>query len=145
MIERSQRRISIGLSHIPGQTGAAPRNTLMKLRQPPKATLKSAGLLLTFYLLVYFAGPTELPAAMQRFVGVVNAVLAMLVVLFADAELGGERLQLRVPFLPAQTVGRVAAGAVFLLVLAWWLSPWAPIAAMPTADRVPEQQAARPN
>ena len=90
-----------------------------------------AGLLwIVFMLVVWFQAPgVRLPTFFQRLVGVVNALLTMLVVMFAIREYGKRYNRLSLPLLGRVSTSRIAGGLVFLAVLGWWLSPWAPIPA----------------
>ena len=58
-------------------------------------------ILLAFLLVVYFIAPEQLPVFFQRLVGVVNALLAMLMVVFAIREYGKKYNRLRWPLLGA--------------------------------------------
>jgi len=103
-----------------------------------------------FLVVAYFVLPDELPAILQRLLGLVCAGLAATVFAVATREqedelvhrlrrgqhldfgkrLRSARKQRRTINLPiiGQTHMRVIAGvAVFLLVTAWWWTPWAPI------------------
>ena len=53
----------------------------------------------------------------------------MLVVMFAIREYGKRYNRMSVPLLGRVSTSRIAGGLVFLAVLGWWLSPWAPIPA----------------
>ena len=61
-------------------------------------------------------------------VGLVSATLALLLVVFSAREYGGGPTTWR-----RRSAGRrvgadhLAGGLLFVLVLGWWLSPWAPI------------------
>jgi len=98
---------------------------LRQLDRTPRATLMALAMLVAFYWVVYFAAPAHLPYLLQRFVGLSNALLAMVLVLFADSELG-PRLRLATTW-RASRLASVAAATVFIVIFAWWLSPWAPI------------------
>jgi hypothetical protein len=98
-------------------------------RQPTRA--RFAGLLLlVFMLIVWFAAPDlRLPRFFQLLVGAVNAILAMLVVIFAIREYGKKYNRLRWPLLGRVSTSKVAGAATLAAVFGWWLSPWAPIRA----------------
>jgi hypothetical protein len=78
-------------------------------------------------LIVWFVGPVQLPVFFQRLVGLVNALLAMLLVVFAIREYGKKYNRLRWPIIGRVSTSKVAGTLVFAAVVAWWLSPWAPI------------------
>ena len=78
-------------------------------------------------LMVWFVGPAQLPLFFQRLVGLVNALLAMLVVVFAIREYGKKYNRLRWPVFGRVSTSKVAGSLAFIAVAAWWLSPWAPI------------------
>ena len=81
-------------------------------------------------LMVWFQAPgLRLPVFFQRLVGLANALLAMLVVVFAIREYGKRWNRLPLPLLGRISTSRVAGAAMFLAVCAWWLSPWAPLPA----------------
>ncbi|MEX2141286.1 MAG: hypothetical protein WD894_18620 [Pirellulales bacterium] len=84
-------------------------------------------LLMSFLVVVYFVVP-PLPAFFQRLVGLVNALLAMVAAMFAVREYGRSYNRLRVPGVGSVRTNMIVGGLVFLVVFAWWLSPWAPIA-----------------
>ncbi len=113
-------------SHVPHSHSAShPRRP-----RKPKRTFLAGLLLIAFLLVVRFAAAgIQLPVFFQRLVGIVNAVLAMLVVVFAIREFAKKYNRLRWPLLGRVSTSRVAGGAVLLIVCAWWLSPWAPIPA----------------
>lgn len=95
-------------------------------RQPAR-TRTSGLILIAFLLIVWFVGPVQLPTFFQRLVGLVNAILAMLVVVFAIREYGKKYNRLRWPLMGRVSTSKVAGSLTLLLVAAWWLSPWAPI------------------
>ncbi|HEV2968359.1 MAG TPA: tetratricopeptide repeat protein [Pirellulales bacterium] len=80
-------------------------------------------------LVVFFVGPAELPVFFQRLVGIVNALLAMLTVVFAIREYGKKYNRLRWPLVGRVSTSKVAGSLTFIVVLGWWLSPWVPIPA----------------
>jgi hypothetical protein len=84
-------------------------------------------ILIVFMLMVWFVGPSQLPMFFQRLVGLVNALLAMLVVVFAIREYGKKYNRLRWPLFGRVSTSKVAGSFTFLAVAAWWLSSWAPI------------------
>jgi hypothetical protein len=92
-------------------------------------------ILVTFLVIVYFAVPSELrvPTFFQRVVGIANAVLAMLFAMAAVREFGGRLNRVRAGGWGRISTSKVVGVLVFGAVMAWWLSPWAPI---PPADRV---------
>jgi len=109
--------------------------------------------LLVFLAVVYFFLPDELPALLQRLLGLVCAALAAAVVLAATRESQspddlfqrlrrgqhldfGKRLRstrkkrrtVSLPLLGETSVRAISAASVFLVVGMWWLTPLAPIA-----------------
>lgn len=108
----------------PARNSAQSARALKKVSAGPQATFMSLVVLASFYVVVYFAAPPDLPYFMQRLVGLSNALLAMLVVLFADAELG----LFHTSRAKRSTLGaQLVAVAVFVLVFFWWCSAWAPL------------------
>ena len=103
------------------------RRRRLEGRRQPTGTYLAATILVVFLVMVFFAGPAELPRFFQRLVGFANALLAMLVMVFAIREFGKRVNRFRVPGLGRLSTSKLAGAAVFALVLAWWLSPWAPI------------------
>jgi tetratricopeptide (TPR) repeat protein len=102
-----------------------------KKRQTPRATIVAGILLLIFLVIVFFALPKHLPWAMQKLVGVVNAILVALVARFAIREFGQNVASFSIPLLRTKVdTGIVAAVGLFVLIGAWWLSPMAPIAVL---------------
>jgi tetratricopeptide (TPR) repeat protein len=95
-------------------------------RQPTRTRLTGL-ILIVFMLMVWFVGPAQLPLFFQRLVGLVNALLAMLVVVFAIREYGKKYNRLRWPLFGRVSSSKVAGSLAFIAVAAWWLSPWAPI------------------
>ena len=80
--------------------------------------------------LVWFQAPdVRLPTFFQRLVGIADALLSMLVVMFAVREYGKRFHRVPLPLLGRVSTSRVAGGLVFLAVLGWWMSPWALIPA----------------
>ncbi|HKD36125.1 MAG TPA: hypothetical protein VKB78_04970, partial [Pirellulales bacterium] len=73
---------------------AAPRGAPRPPRQPTRTRL-TALILAAFLLIVWFVGPAQLPVFFQRLVGLVNAILAMLLVVFAIREYGKKYNRLR--------------------------------------------------
>lgn len=106
---------------------AAARIRPRPARQPTRTRL-TAFILAAFMLIVWFVGPAQLPVFFQRLVGLVNALLAMLLVVFAIREYGKKYNRLRWPLVGRVSTSKVAGTLVFAAVVAWWLSPWAPIA-----------------
>lgn len=110
---------------------------LKKQKSQPKATIIAGVLLLVFLALVFFVMPPQLPWLVQKLVGVVNAILAMLLVVFGVKEYGKKHETIQLPLLKKVSTGAVGGGVLFALVMAWWLSPFAPIrVGMPGADEV---------
>ena len=95
----------------------------------PRATLAASVVLIAFMVIAYRAAPDILPTFFQRVVGVANAVLAMLVAVFAVREFGQGMNRLKLPGLGRNSASKLLGAIVFVAVLAWWLSPWAPIEA----------------
>jgi hypothetical protein len=104
-----------------------------EFRRRRKATAVAAALLVAFHLVALFAAPEHLPLLIQRLVGLTGAALAGLVVVFGINETAGRVPLFRLPGRCEIDAGAIAGFAVFLLVLAWWFSPFAPI----TVDRPP--------
>lgn len=102
--------------------GGRSRQMLREADREPKATGVALAVLVAFYWLVYFAAPATLPYLMQRLVGFSSALLAALVVVFADREFVRPTSTRR-----GRRVAHFLAAAVAALVFAWWLSDWAPI------------------
>ena len=103
-----------------------------KARTEPRPALLTATILVAFYVVLYFALPHELrdrmPPFFQRLVAVVAGVLAMLVTIFALREWGFYR-SVKLIGVGRVQWATVLGALVFILVLAWWLSPWAPLRA----------------
>src|SRR6266481_4114759 len=82
-------------------------------RQPTRT--RTTGLILaTFVLVVRFVAPAQLPLFFQRLVGVVCALLAMLLVVFAIREYGKKYNRLRWPLLGRVSTSKVTGTVVFL-------------------------------
>ena len=96
----------------------------LRYQRRPQPVVMATVVLAVFYLVVFRLAPDELPWLFQRFVALTNGVLVLLVVLFAF-----ERYRLRSGPTAARTalLVRCVAIAGFLLTVAWWLSPAAPI------------------
>ncbi len=96
----------------------------------PTRTFIAALLWLVFMLAVWFQAPgVRLPIFFQRLIGIVAALLTMLVVMFAIREYAKRYNRLPMPMIGRVSTSRIAGAAVFLAVLGWWMSPWAPIPA----------------
>jgi hypothetical protein len=93
----------------------------------PQRTAVAAVILVAFLTVAWFAAPPVLPLFFQRLVGVTGALLAALVAVFAVREFGKRYNRLRLPWLGRISTSQAVGIVVFLAVLAWWLSPWAPI------------------
>lgn len=101
------------------------------VRQPTH-TLFVGLLLLVFMCMVWsLLTGIRLPTFFQRLFGLVNALLVMLVVMFAIREYGKRYNRLPLPWFGRVSTSRIAGGLAFLAVFGWWLSPWAPIPAGP--------------
>ena len=113
------------------RSGATTGSSGRPARQPTQ-TLFVGLLLLVFMCMVWslLAG-IRLPTFFQRLFGLVNALLAMLVVMFAIREYGKRYNRLPLPWFGRVSTSRIAGGLTFLAVFGWWLSPWAPIPAGP--------------
>jgi hypothetical protein len=98
----------------------------IRARRPPQAATFTASLLGVVLLLAYFAAPPRLPLNMVVLVGLVCATLAMLLVVFSAREYGVGHTTCKIAFWRVG-VDHLAGGLLFVLVLCWWLSPWAPI------------------
>jgi hypothetical protein len=88
-------------------------------------------LLVLFLVMVYFVVPPQLPLFFQRFVGLVNALLAMVTAMFAVREYGRSYNRLRVPRFGSVRTSVIVGGLVFVMFFAWWFTPWAPITPLP--------------
>jgi len=84
-------------------------------------------LLAAYLVVVYFLLPTQLPAFFQRLIGLVNALLAMVTTMFAVREYGRRYNRLRLPGVGSVRSGTILGVIVFLAVVVWWFSRWAPI------------------
>ena len=98
----------------------------IRAKRPPQAAAVTAGLFGVLLLVAYFAAPPRLPLAMLVLVSLVSATLALLLVVFSAREYGFGHTTWRIA---GRRVGadHLAGGLLFVLVLCWWLSPWAPI------------------
>ena len=100
--------------------------TLTRTQSRSLATWVFGLLLFIFFVCVFAFAPKELPVFKQRMMAVASALLSGLFAFFLTGEIG---LELK----PAKSrfgdFGIKASGgiAVFVLVLWWWLSPWAPV------------------
>ena len=105
-------------------------NRFRKVRTEPRPAALTALILLAFYIVLYFALPRELrertPAFLHRIVSLVAGVLAMLATIFALRDLGVYR-SFAVAGMGRIKLATILGVIVFALVLAWWLSPWAPL------------------
>jgi hypothetical protein len=101
--------------------------TRLRSRWRGQQTVFCLALFLTFLIVVYFLVPNELPIFFQRLVGLVNALLAMVTAMFAVREYGKSYNRLRLPRLGSLRTSWIVGGIVFLAVLGWWFSAWAPI------------------
>lgn len=101
-----------------------------KSRSEPRPAVLTGLILVAFYILLYFAVPAELrdrmPVFLQRVVSIAAAVLAMLAVLFALRDWGFYR-SVRIAGLGRVKWATIVGAIVFVAVLSWWLSPWAPL------------------
>ena len=106
------------------RSGATTGSSGRPARQPTQ-TLFVGLLLLVFMCMVWslLAG-IRLPTFFQRLFGLVNALLAMLVVMFAIREYGKRYNRLPLPWFGRVSTSRIAGGLTFLAVFGWWLSPW---------------------
>lgn len=103
-----------------------PYRHAIRAKRPPQAATFTASLLGVLLLLAYFAAPPRLPLGMIVLVGLVCATLAMLLVVFFAREYGVGHTTRKILFWRVG-IDRLAGGLLFVLVLCWWLSPWAPI------------------
>ena len=105
-----------------------------------RRTLFSLAVLVTFMVVVYFLVPDAIPKYMpvffQRLIGLVNASLAMVTAMFAVREYGRSYNRLRLPHVGAIRTSVIVGGIVFVAVLAWWFTPWAPIVPIPAVGNV---------
>ena len=122
-------------THAKNRSRTTRSDKLAAAARPPRQPTRTliAGLLwIVFMLVVWFQAPgIRLPTFFQRLVGIANALLTMLVVMFAIREYGKRLNRLPLPLLGRVSTSRIAGGIVFLAVLGWWISPWAPIPAGP--------------
>ncbi|HEX8651762.1 MAG TPA: hypothetical protein VF708_13060 [Pyrinomonadaceae bacterium] len=93
--------------------------------------LLAAGLLgfslLAFFIWAFIYAPEHLPAYKQRILSIVSALLCGLFTFFLTGAIGVRGEASRTPLgLSLKATGGVA---VFTLVLLWWLTPFAPVAA----------------
>ncbi len=110
---------------------------LKRQREQPRATIITAALLAVFMVLLFFVMPPQLPWILQKMFAVVNAVLALLVVVFGVRELGKKHSTVDLPFWRKIDLGWLGGGVLSALVMGWWLSPFSPIkVGMPGADEV---------
>jgi len=127
---------------------AHPTATAGRPPRQPRRTLIAGLVLLVFMLLVWFQAPgVRLPTFFQRLVGLANALVAMLVVVFAIREYAKRYNRLPLPWFGRISTSRVAGMATFLAVCLWWLSPWAPLPAdrgEPDLSRLLEQPLSMP-
>jgi hypothetical protein len=104
-----------------------------RTRSEPRPALLTGLILVAFYIVLYFALPDELrgrmPLFLQRIVAVVAGVLAMLATMFALREWGFYR-SIKIAGIGNVKWATILGAVVFLAVLAWWLSPWAPLRAV---------------
>jgi hypothetical protein len=116
-------------------TSIKPARTRLRTRLRGQRTLLCLGLLLAFFVVVFFLVPDSLPDKLpiffQRLIGLANALLAMVTAMFAMREYGRSYNRLRIPAIGSVRSSVILGGLVFLAVFAWWLTPWAPIQPMP--------------
>ncbi len=101
--------------------------TVPRSARQPTRTRTTGLILLAFMLVVWFVAPGQLPLFFQRLVGIVCALLAMLLVVFAIREYGKKYNRLRWPFIGRVSTSKVLGTLTLLAVFALWVSPWAPI------------------
>jgi hypothetical protein len=90
------------------------------------ATWIFGGLLLFFILGVFVFAPERLPEYKQRILALTSAILAGLFGYFLTGSIGIKFKELRTKFGDV-TVDAAGGFALFVLVLAWWSSPFAPV------------------
>jgi hypothetical protein len=95
-----------------------------------RRTATSLFLLVAYVIVVYRVLPDELPVFFHGLVGFVLALLAGLTLVFAIREFARGYNRLRVPVVGIIRTSYLLGALVFVLVLAWWFSPWSPIAAI---------------
>lgn len=90
------------------------------------ATWVFACLLLIFFVCVFIFAPEKLPVFKQRMLAISSALLAGLFAFFFTGKVGLKITSIQTRF---GDFGVRASGgvAVFVFVLLWWLSPWAPV------------------
>jgi hypothetical protein len=84
------------------------------------------GLLLLFHLLVFTFAPERLPEYKQRILAFLSAALAGFFGYFLTGSIGIKLTALRTK-LGVAKVDAAGGCALFVLVLLWWLSPFAPV------------------
>ena len=84
--------------------------------------------LLVFFLWAFIYAPEQLPSFKQRILAIVSALLCGFFTFFLTGAIGTSGKGLRTPVgeISLDATGGVA---VFVLVLVWWLTPLAPVAA----------------
>ncbi len=98
-------------------------------------TATSLFLLAAYLIVVYRILPERMPAFFHGLVGFVLALLAGLTLVFATREFARGYNRLHLPVLGAVRTSFLLGAIAFVLVLAWWFSPWSPISF--TAPRGP--------
>ncbi len=83
---------------------------------------------LAFFVCVFIFAPERLPEYKQRMVAIISALLAGLLAYFLTGEMGLKinSISSRFGKVRVQATGGIA---VFVFVLLWWFSPWAPVTA----------------
>jgi hypothetical protein len=110
----------------PRRRSSPSRRPLTQAQSRSLATWIFGSLFVAFLFGVFAFAPPFLPVFKQRILAVVSALLAGLFVYFLTGDLGVSGKAGK------GVLGRLAVkgsggAAAFVLVLAWWLSPWSPI------------------
>lgn len=104
----------------------SPRKPLTQAQSRSRATWIFGSLFVAFLFAVFAFAPPFLPVFKQRILAIVSALLAGLFVYFLTGDLGVSGKAGKGVFGRLAVKGSGGAAA-FVLVLAWWLSPWSPI------------------
>jgi predicted small integral membrane protein len=109
-------------------TASSIKTTRARIRPRIRQRTATALFLLAAYLIVvYRILPERLPAFFHGLVGFVLALLAGLTLVFAIREFARGYNRARLPIVGKIRTSFLLGAIVFILVLAWWFSPWSPI------------------
>jgi tetratricopeptide (TPR) repeat protein len=104
------------------------------------ATIVTGVILLVFFVAVFFALPDRLPRLMLYLLGITNAVLMLLLPMFASREYGHGLTKRQLPLFGQVDLGTVGGVLLSLATFGWWLSPFAPIGVgIPSADEMAQR------